>query len=191
MPILNNIPRKNAPPIVGDIFQRNTHGHETILGFQGLNYNSPFTESDTPPLLTNYNVATQPQNPPLQVTTPGLLVPTGVFTRVHPSEKTVLHTSGKPRAAVNRQGGPSPSSDTPFHPKQPPPAPKQTTRPTATSQVSKHFYHQAQGSFLNTGSATGTLSQHVHADKSASRWSTVKTGAAEGTTETQTTTGSL
>jgi hypothetical protein len=176
--IQNNIPRKNAKPIVGSPFSAHTAGHNTILGFEGLSYNVTFTEDSTPPLSGQFNNATLPQVPALQVTTPGKVVPVQNFTRLNPNEATVLHTSGKYRPIVNRTGGPSPHSDTPFHPRRPGAAPVQRSRPSPTALKTFHTKNSNAGSFQNTGTSRGTLSNQAPSDKSTSRWDTIKTGAA-------------
>ena len=177
--IQNNIPRKNAPRPIGNPFPTGTAGHDTILGFEGLSYNVTFTESDVPPLSGHFNTATQPQNPPLQVTTPGVVVPLNNFTRINPNEQSVLHTSGKYRPVVKRSGGgPSPHSDTPFHPTRPAPAPVHRTRPTPQALKAVHTTNNNLGSFRDTGTSRGTLSQQAPHDSSTERWATIKTGAA-------------
>ncbi len=195
MGILNNIPRKNPPPITGQVFTMRTAGHDTLIGFEGLDYNAPFTESGTPPLLGQFNTATQPQLPALQAESPGVVVPQQRVVRVNPNQRTVLHTTGKPQFVVQRTGGPSPNSDTPFHPNQQRQGPRPTTyrKGAVTTEKAKAASYVATGatrsktsvsghvakvvgSYLPTG--TGTLSQHAHADSSKSRWNTVKRGAA-------------
>ena len=177
--IQNNIPRKNAKPIVGSPFVSHTAGHDTILGFEGLSYNVTFTESDIPPLSGQFNNATLPQVPALQVTRPGLVVPVNNFTRINPSEKTVLHTSGRRTVVVKRAGGgPSPHSDTPFHPTRPAPSPKKVYRPTPQALRTFHQNNNKAGSFAPTGTSRGTLIANSPHDLGTSRWNTVKTGAA-------------
>jgi hypothetical protein len=177
--IQQNIPRKNAKPIVGSPFTQHTAGHDTILGFEGLSYNVTFTESDTPPLSGQFNNATLPQVPALQVTRPGLVVPVNNFTRINPNEQTVLHTSGKHRPTVNRAGGgPSPHSDTPFHPTKPAPRPVQRFRPTPVALKAVHTRNNKAGSFAPTGTTRGTLSNSAPHDHGNNRWETIKTGAA-------------
>jgi hypothetical protein len=177
--IQNNIPRKNAPRIVGSPFSAHTAGHDTILGFEGLSYNVTFTEEATPPLSGQFNNATLPQVPALQVTNPGTVVPVNNFTRINPSEKSVLHTSGKHRPVVKRAGGgPSPHTDTPFHPTKPAPAPVHRSRPTPVALKTFHNNIAKSGSFAPTGTATGTLVAHSHSDHQQDRWATIKTGAA-------------
>lgn len=185
--IQNNIPRKNAAAIIGHVFQRNTPGHNTILGFEGVQYDddvtlrqmSDYIVSDVPPLANQYNNATLPQAPALQVTSPGKVVTTARFTRINPPEKSVLHTSGKPDPLVKRAGGgPSPSTDTPFHPTAPPPPPVHRSRPTSSQHTTFVNRVRNSGSFLRGSTATGTLATHAHSDLSASRWTTVKRGAA-------------
>lgn len=182
--IQNNIPRKNAARIVGHVFSRNTPGHNTVLGFEGETYPddvtlrqmSDYIPSDIPPLAEHYNTATLPQVVAAQVTSPGKVVTVNNFTRINPSEKTVLHTSGKPHHLTKRTGGPSPTSDTPFHPAAPPPPPVQRVRPTPVMHT--NFVRQVNnaGSFLPTGS--GTIGAAAHSSSSNSRWHTVKKGAA-------------
>jgi hypothetical protein len=177
--IQQNIPRKNAPKIVGSPFVQHTAGHDTILGFEGLSYNVTFTESDTPPLSGQFNNATLPQVPALQVTTPGKVVPVGNFTRLNPNEASVLHTSGKARPTVARAGGgPSPHSDTPFHPRNRAPSPVQRSRPSPTALRTFHQNNNNAGSFAPTGTSRGTLSNSAPHDHGNSRWETIKTGAA-------------
>ena len=177
--IQNNIPRKSAKLPIGSPFPSHTAGHDTILGFEGLNYNVTFTESDIPPLSGQYNNATLPQVPALQVTRPGLLVPVNNFTRINPSEQTVLHTSGKHKPLVRRSGGgPSPTSDTPFHPSKPAPAPVQRFRPHPLALKQVHTFNSEVGSFASTGTSRGTLSNNAPHDAGNDRWSTIKTGAA-------------
>jgi len=176
--IQNNIPRKNAKPIVGSPFPSHTAGHDTILGFEGLSYNVTFTESDIPPLSGQFNNATLPQVPALQVTRPGHVVPVNNFTKIHPSEATVLHTSGKPRGIVNSTGGPSPHSDTPFHPTKPKPAPVHRSRPTPVALKTFHNNVNTAGSFAPTGTSRGTLIANAPHDLGTDRWKTIKTGAA-------------
>jgi hypothetical protein len=177
--IQNNIPRKNAKPIVGSPFVQHTAGHDTILGFEGLSYNVTFTEDATPPLSGQFNNATLPQVPALQVTSPGKVVPVQNFTRLNPNEATVLHTSGKYRPPVVRAGGgPSPHSDTPFHPRRPGTAPVQRYRPSPTALKTFHTNNSRAGSFAPTGTSRGTLSNQPPHDGAASRWETIKTGAA-------------
>ena len=180
--IQNNIPRKNnklptATPGV-NVFPQHTAGHDTILGFEGLGYNVTFTESDTPPLAGQFNNATLPQVPALQVTTPGKVVPVNNFTRINPNETSVLHTSGRPRPLVNRAGGPSPHTDTPFHPTKPKPAPVQRYRPTPQQLRTVHHINNTAGSFNPTGTSRGTLSQQAPHDLGTDRWATIKVGAA-------------
>jgi hypothetical protein len=177
--IQNNIPRKSAKIPVGNPFPTRTAGHDTILGFEGLSYNVTFTEEATPPLSGQFNNATLPQVPALQVTTPGVVVPVNNFTRIHPAEKAVLHTSGKYRPVVKRAGGgPSPHSDTPFHPTKPAPAPVHRTRPAPTALKAFHKNINNSGSFAPTGTSRGTLIANAPHDLGTDRWATVKTGAA-------------
>jgi hypothetical protein len=177
--IQNNIPRKSAKIPVGNPFPQHTAGHDTVLGFEGLSYNVTFTETDTPPLSGQYNNATLPQVPALQVTTPGRVVPVNNFTRLHPFESAVLHTSGKARPIVKRAGGgPSPSTDTPFHPTKPSPAPVQRSRPTPVALKKFHSNNNNAGSFLDTGTSRGTLIGNAPHDLGTSRWATIKVGAA-------------
>jgi hypothetical protein len=195
MPILNNIPRKNAPKIRGDVFRMRTHGHDTLVGFEGLTYNSPFTESATPPLLGQFNTATQPQLPALKAQSPGVVVPLHKTVRTGPQERTVLHTTGKVVPIVSRVGGPSPTSDTPFHPKPAQPRPMTNRKPGVTTEkgstassvatgtskarrsVAGHVSHPIS-SFQKASSGFGTLGGHAHSDSTKSRWNTIKTGAA-------------
>jgi hypothetical protein len=177
--IQNNIPRKSAKIPVGNPFPVHTAGHDTILGFEGLSYNVTFTESSTPPLSGQYNNATLPQVPALQVTRPGLLVPVNNFTRINPNEQSVLHTSAKRRPVVGRQGGgPSPHSDTPFHPSKPQPAPVKRFRPHPAALKAFHANNSKAGSFAPTGTSRGTLIANAPHDLGTDRWATVKTGAA-------------
>lgn len=187
--IQNNIPRKNAPKIVGSPFPLTTPGHDYILGYEGeahaddvtLRQMSDYIVTDTPPLAGQFNNATLPQAPPLQSTGVGRSpIPVSAVTRITPSEKAVLHTSGKRVPVVKRVGGPSPTSSTPFHPGKPQPAPVQRTRPTPVALQTFHNNIRQAGSFLNTTAANGagTLAGHAHADVTASRWATVKKGAA-------------
>jgi hypothetical protein len=176
--IQQNIPRKNAPPIKGNPFPQHTAGHDTILGFEGLSYNVTFTESDIPPLSGQYNNATLPQVPALQVTHGGKVVPVNNFTRLNPNEASVLHTSGKIRPVVRRTGGVSPHSDTPFHPTKPSPAPVQRFRPNPQALKQFHTNNSKAGSFAPTGTTRGTLSNNAPHDHGNDRWSTIKVGAA-------------
>jgi hypothetical protein len=177
--IQNNIPRKNAAPIRGQIWPKGTAGHPTLNGWEGTSYESPFTASAIPPLLNHYNTATLPQVHAMQIATPGTVVPIHAFTRINPSETTVLHTSGKPEPANKRVGGPSPTSNTPFHPGVPPPAPVHARRPTAKMANIHHNNLLRAPSFNHPGNTTsGTLSGHAHSDSNVARWSTVKRGAA-------------
>jgi hypothetical protein len=188
--ILNNIPRKNnvlptAKPGLSP-FPRGTAGHNEILGYEGAKYPddvtlrqmSDYIVTDTPPLGSQFNNATLPQVPPLQSTGPGKVVPLNTFTRIHPSETAVLHTSGRIVPVNKRVMGPSPQADTPFHPKKRQPAPVHRTRPHPASLKAFHTGISGSGSFAPTGTVTGTLSSHSHADIGKDRWSTVKKGAA-------------
>jgi hypothetical protein len=193
--IQQNIPRKNGVMPTNALgrspFTKNTPGHNVILGYEGEEYPDDVTlrqmsdsiPSDIPPLANQFNNATLPQVAALQVTTPGTVVTVSQFTKIHPFETAVLFTSGRVKKVVHRAGGPSPHTDTPFHPTAPAPAPVQRSRPSPQSlrkfNVAKTG-STTTGSFLNTGSSggAGTLVAHSHGDTTTPRWSTVKKGAA-------------
>jgi hypothetical protein len=197
MPILNNIPRKNAPKIVGNVFTMRTYGHDTILGFDGLSYNSPFTESPIPPMSGQFNAATQPYIPAMQASEPGVIVPTHQVVRTGPQLRTVLHTTGAHvRPATHRAGGPSKTSDTPFHPGPRQPSPKTnrvkgvttekgstgnsvaTGTPKSTTSLAGHVVRPVSSFGAGSQTAFGTLGGHPHSDLVVTRWKTIKHGAA-------------
>lgn len=176
MPILNNIPRKKATPIIGKLWPTeslNAAGQHVPNGFEGLSYNSPFTETDVPPLATHFNTATQKQMPALKAQIPGVTVALHRFQRVPPTQTSTSFNTGKPRPIVNRTGGPSPTSDTPFHPvshiKLPP-----VRVPVSVSgeKIPSHssFFDTTGGNHLTAHAPNDPVNQ--------SRWKTIKTGAA-------------
>lgn len=191
--ILHNIPpKKNTLPTDGpgkSPFTYITPGHNTYFSYETplrtddeitLRQMSDYIYSDNPPLSGQFNNATLPQAPPLQVTVAGVVVPVGSFTKIHPAEKSVLHTSGKPTKLVKRVGGPSPTSDTPFHPGVAAPPPIHRVRPTSNTLRTFHNNNNRAPSFLQQGSANGSgnMRGNAHADTTASRWATIKKGAA-------------
>jgi hypothetical protein len=201
MPILNNIPRKNnyvptRTPYTSP-FPGPPAGHISVLAYPGLDYNSPFTDAETQPLATHLNISTQPQLPPLKGNGAGRVTPLHTFVRLSPTEKSQSYSPRihKARPIVSRSGGVSTSTNTPFHPKAkgtiaiPVPQPSVTTeKPTTAVAVAtgqqKNVNNLAGrqpgsvGSFLHTGGGR-TISSHPYNDQAQSRWSTVKTGAAE------------
>jgi hypothetical protein len=192
--IMHNIPpKKNTLPTDGpgkSCFTYGTPGHNTYLGFEGVRYNdddvtlrqqSDYILSSTPPLSGQFNNATLPQAPALKaVPLGGPVVPLSRFTRIHPPEKTVLHTSGRIVPIVKRVGGPSPTTDTPFHPAPPQPAPVHRTRPTVTDVARFKFGQGHSPSFFQQGSGrgSGSMTGSAHHDVVQARWATVKRGAA-------------
>lgn len=203
MPIQNNIPRKNnfvptRTPLTSP-FPGAPFGHETVLAYPGLDYNNVFTDADTQPLATQLNISTQPQLPPLKGVA-GHITPLHTFVRISPVVKTQsyspnIHPSKPP---VHRAGGPSVTSNTPFHPKRVHPVmipiqhPSVTTEKRSTkaavadgqvksvNSVAGRATNVTVGSFLHTGGSR-TLSSHPYADTATSRWLTVKQGAAAST----------
>jgi hypothetical protein len=184
MPILNNIPRKNNRIATGGdrAFDLSRVQH-VPNGFDGLSYSSPFT----PEAFTNathHNTATIAQVAALQVEEPGDVVPSQLFTKIHPSTKTVLNNAGKTTPIAKRVGGPSPHSNTPFHPKpevlnaRPVRHPSVTTDKfkTAAAVTTTVPLTSSVGSFLPVNN--NTLSAHSNLDKPVSRWNTIKKGAA-------------
>ena len=176
MPILNNIPRKKGRIITGSVFHRealNARLQHIPTGFEGLSYNSPFTESDKPPLGTNHNTATQAQLAPVRSQIPGVVVSAKQFQRVLPSQTSVSYNVGKPRPIVRRAGGgPSPHADTPFHPKKHVNLPP----PRVPVHVSSELI-QSHSSFFDTTSGK-TLTAHAPNDPiNQERWKVIKTGA--------------
>jgi hypothetical protein len=181
--ILNNIPRKNAAPIFGSPFTPNdvnAHAQHVPNGFEGLSYNSPFTDTDTPPLATNFNTATEVQLPATRAQIPGVQVHLRNWKRVNPFFTSASFNTGKPVPLVKRQGGPSSHSDTPFHPI------KHTKLPpkTVAVNISGEKISPPQGSFFDT-TGGATLTGHANNDPRSSvtktpmsRWKTIKTGAA-------------
>lgn len=202
MPIQNNIPRKNNVIPTGNVpeaIDRSLLEHRAI-GFEGFTYSSPFTESGEPPLGTQPNNATIAHVSAMQVEAPGRVVLTKNFKKVHPSDKGTFFSTRQVTPIVKRVGGPSPSSDTPFHPKTAQaPNVRQPKRPlvstekaqsanaVATSKVSvsrngtvppvpRGTAVAPVGSFLQTSNQT--LSSHSNHDLDRSRWNTIKKGAA-------------
>jgi hypothetical protein len=200
--ILNNIPRKNVPIPTGGPsgtpFTMRTNGHDTILGFEGSDYYSPFTDSGLPPMSGQFNNATQPQIPFLknQLTDPRMVVPGHTYVKVQPETTTVLSTFKRPNLVVRNVGGPSANANTPFHPtrvsiqkRTSAPAPVRPTdkyktaaavatgTPKTKNSLAGHFqFPVTTGSFLPVNQ--NTLLGHAHADANVSRWSVVKRGAA-------------
>lgn len=178
MPILNNIPRKNATPIRQKLWPReslNANGQHVPNGFDGLTYNSQFTETDTPPLATHYNTATITSLKPTRQQIPGITVPLKLFQRVNLFAKSLSFNVGKTVPVVKRVNGPSSTSDTPFHPKV---QPKRQQPKTHAVNVSGEKITPPQGSFFHTTTGN-TLTAHAPNDPlNEVRWSTVKTGAA-------------
>jgi|SRR5208282_3968207 len=196
MPILHNIPPKpNHIPTghIKDALDPSRKQHVPI-GFDGLSYNSSFTPnafSNAP----HHNTATILQLPAMQVQQPGVVVRTQVKTRLLPSDTHVL-AHAKPHVLVRRSGGPSPTSNTPFHPQPMAPRPAPNVRPavttdryrTATAVALSQRATKVQpgaikgspvepvGSFLHMSNQT--LVGHSNRDSTNNRWATIKTGAA-------------
>jgi hypothetical protein len=200
VPIQNNIPRKNntvptRTPLTSP-FPGPPKGHETVLAYPGLDYNSPFTDADTAPLASQMDIATQPQYPALRGVA-GHITPLHAFVRLSPVEKAVSYSPNihPSRPPVHRAGGPSAHTNTPFHPKQVKAVPIPVLQPSVTTEKrttgaavatgqnkSNHSVvgraPVAVGSFLHTGGSR-TLSSHPYADTGTSRWNTIKRGAGD------------
>lgn len=194
MPILNNIPRKdNIIPTGGSRSRDLSRLQHIPNGFDGLTYQSPFTP-DPMTNVNHHNNATIAQVGAMQVEQPGVVVPASEFIRVQPSNKTTLNQARRV-PVVKRVGGPSPNTNTPFHPK--PETPRK--RQPRFSSLTTESYHRAAavalsqhagnvprtphgapvepvGSFLPQSHQT--LSAHTHSDTNNSRWNTIKKGAA-------------
>jgi hypothetical protein len=202
MPILNNIPRKHTTlvktgsPLSGPFEPRQFQ--KIPLGYEGLSYNSQFTESGIPPMGNHFNIATQPQLPAIRHEQPGQIVAAVDYVKVPPDTRSASFSVGQPaRPIVNRAGGPSPTQNTAFHIRSPRPPVRrvqlmpslstekaQTAAAVATSANQRKVpftvigkVAEPVGSFLQGGSGQ-TLSQHVHNDLAISRWTTIKKGAA-------------
>src|SRR5271155_4348309 len=176
MPILNNIPRKSAAPIRFPLWNKeaaNAKGQHVPNGFEGLTYNSQFTDTDTPPLATNFNTATITQLPATRQQVPGRTVPLNMFKRVTPVNVGESYNIGKPVPIVKRVNGPSSQTDTPFHPVKNIKIPPRTV----PVNVSGEKLPAVQGSFFDASTAHKTLTGHVNNDPNTRRWQTVKTGA--------------
>jgi hypothetical protein len=195
MPILNNIPRKpNIIPTGGDKSFDLSRQQHIPNGFDGLTYQSPFTP-DSVTNVDHHNNATIVQVIAMQVEQPGIVVPAQLFIRIHPQNKTTLNRANKIMPIVKRVGGPSPTSNTPFHPKPHPIYKREprfsslttdsyhTAAAVVTSQLQTNVPHTPKGAPIHpVGSfiqhSNQTLSSHTHSDLNVSRWSTIKKGAA-------------
>lgn len=195
MPILNNIPRKNNRiPTGGDKAFDLSRVQHVPVGFDGITYNSPFNV-DPVTNAQHHNTATIAQVAAMQVEQPGVVVDAKTFIRIHPQSKTTLSRAGKIIPVVKRVGGPSPNSNTPFHPK-PHPVYRREPRFSSVTTETFHTAHavatsQLQGNTPPTPKGAPvvvvgsflpqnhqTLSAHTHSDTGHSRWNTIKKGAA-------------
>src|SRR5271163_2525499 len=100
MPIqnLNGTWRKNAV-VHSDkpLFVRGQASNQHVsTGVVGTSYSSPFSPSSNPPLGNQFDTATQPQLPAMQVEQPGVVVNTNSFQKVPPSEKGKSFTKTTP-----------------------------------------------------------------------------------------------
>jgi hypothetical protein len=194
MPPLNNIPRKHT--VCPTCPKRNKVDGSRLQhpanGFEGTSYASPFTAG----AFTNapqHNTATQVQLPATQVEQAGQVVPLHQRVRLHP-EGTHILAHQRPHHVTKRVMGPSPSSNTPFHPQPSSPRPRPITRPGVTTEKFRTAAAvttsallpkkpdaagtpvHVVGSFLHVSNQT--LVGHSNLDLQADRWQTVKRGAA-------------
>lgn len=175
---LNGTSRKPAKPIKGARFAPGVDvaQHRTI-GFVGKTYNSPFTTSGKPLFNDQRDNSTQPALPALQVESPGHVVATADFVKVHPNEKgaTFHPTPPGSRPLAFRAGGPSKTANTAANPNKTVLHP----RPVRVTSLRTHVHNMLrtpQLSFLRSG---GTLAAKSGHDVYASRWSTIKKGVIE------------
>jgi hypothetical protein len=194
MGILNNIPRKNGVIPTGanyDAKLDKSRLQHVPNGFEGTSYAAPLTSS----AVTNapqHNTATISQVSDLQVQQPGVVVPANSRIKLHPGNTHIL-AHDKPHKIVHRAGGPSPTSNTPFHPQPHAPRPRPSLNPAITTDKMTSAFRVATsqpstqppqigtpvspiGSFLHVSNLT--LSSHSNQDINAGRWQTVKHGAA-------------
>jgi hypothetical protein len=173
--ILNGVKPKSGRVPTGEIFTRVASNQHSATGVAGTSYESPFTASSVPPMGTQYDAATQVQQPALQAQSAGKVVPTSQYQKVHPSEKSATFNRTTPVKLVNPGGGGSPNigNDTPANPNQ---RPKPTVPPVVYPTTASEKIPPGTGSFLHVGS--GTIGATENVSTSASRWDTVKKGAA-------------
>lgn len=168
----NGTNRKNAVPVRGTVLGAGLAGlqHSSTHVAIGKTYQSPFTESSANLFSAANNNSTQAVLPALQVESPGKVVATKDFVKVHPTAKGTFFTPTAPasRPVAFRAGGPSKTANTPSNPNRVTPVARPVRAPqTETSSIPPML------SFLRSG---GTLTGHPNNDSFQSRWSVTKKG---------------
>lgn len=168
----NGTNRKNAVPVRGTVLSSGLAGlqHGLTHVATGKTYQSPFTESSANLFSAANNNSTQAVLPALQVESPGQVVATKDFVKVHPTAKGTFFTPTAPatRPVAFRAGGPSAQANTPTNPNRLTPVARPARAPqTETAKMPSTL------SFLRSG---GTLSAHANMDSFQSRWSVTKKG---------------
>jgi hypothetical protein len=180
---------KNGPvsvPTAGSTRSNFQHGnsvdqHEAV-GIPGTSYQSPFTNSAVPPMGTQFNNATLPQQTALKVESPGVVKALSHVKRVPPHEKGATFVQTETIKVTSPKFSPSKGNDVPSNPNKPKPT---LQRPVRRAHVPTEKRTTTLGSFLGS---THMLTSHASNDPSAAagggvtkpRWGTLKRGAVTG-----------